>query len=655
MNPEQLYDQAQQLLEKKQHDAAYKILRKLDATIPDHPGVLYLLAACQSLGGHKENAIKTYQRVLRLQPNFVEAMNNLGLDLKSLERHEEALACFDDALLRRPDFFDAELNKASTLIALHKYPAASELLAKLIAKSPKHPFVLANLGTVHLKTKNLDAALEHFEAARQILPDDPEICLGYLSTLHGLKGWELLVEAGNSMPSSHLEDDRVKKSLFTAYLQSCKWDETLKLLANSSSFLDPLDALCVTDDPKTILEACKKQSSHFKAKLFTDAAPRKLREKIKVGYMSSDFKTHPIAFLTKGIFSHHDKNLFEVHAIAIDQYPPIENKFRQQIANDSHAFHEIGHLSHRDATDFLKKLGLDILIDLNGHTKDSRTDLLNARSAEIQIQYLGFPGTMGANFIDYTVGDPTITPPEFFHGYSEKIITLPECFQANEDRRLVMKQNRSNYVILENSFVFACFNQPTKISRKLFDSWLRILDAIPNGMLWLAHANEFQTLNLVKHTENRGIDPNRLIFATRLPYEEHLGRYEFANLVLDTFPFNGGTTSSDALWGGAPVITVAGMAYSSRMTASLLHSVGLDELITKSPDAYEALAIELANNPIRLTELRKRLHTNLHLAPVFDTQRFVGHFETGLQMAAERARNGLKPDHLFVPLLNSQH
>lgn len=652
MNPEQLYDQAQRLLANKQHNDAYKILKKLDATIPNHPGILYLLAACQSLGGHKESAIKTYQRVLKLQPNFVEAMNNIGLDLKHLQRHRESIEYFDKALAIQPDFFDAKLNKASTLLAIHEDQAASDLLMQLLRVAPEHPMALANLGTAHLKTRNPEAALTLFTAARRSMGNNLEINRGYFSALSELKRWTELIEASKQLPKEIVCDPRISEILFTAHLQTNDWEAIQTELNNSNLAISPFDALCVISNPKTLMKTASRISQAHNTQLFY-TKPFYHHPKLKIGYISSDFKSHPISILTNNLFNAHDKEHFEIHAIAIDKFPPPDNKYRKKIAADCDSFHEVGDKQDCEAIEYIRQLELDVLIDLNGYTQNRRTNILASRCAPVQMQYLGFPGTMGASFIDYTIGDPIITPVSHYQFYSEKIISLPECFQVNDDQRLVTQQTtRILHSLQDDAFVFACFNQHIKITHKIFDSWLQILRAVPKSVIWLVRGNPLQESNLLSYAQSQGVGENRFVFAEHITYDQHLGRYALADIVLDTYPFNGGTTTSDALWGGAPVITLMGDTYASRMAASLLHSVGLDELVTKTPVDYEQLAIALASDSQRLYCLRQRLRNKIATAPAFSTKRFVKHLEMGLTLAVERHRNGLKPDHLLVPLLD---
>lgn len=652
MTPDQLYGQAQLLIAHKKHDEAYKILKKLNTAVPNHTGILYLLAVCQSLTGHKENAVKTYQQVLKLQPFFIEALNNIGLDLKHLKRYEEAIVYFDKALIAQPDFFDARLNKAATLIAMYEYQSASDILVQLVGVAPNHPMVLANLGLTHLKTRNPQAALEHFENARLILNENLEIDRGYILALAELKKWEKIIAEVKKLPNDFMSDPQIQDSLFSAHLNTCNWNRIEQFIAEAHNFSSPLNAICVIASPTKLLSTIKTWvSKNTRKHVFNNFC--NTNKKIKVGYISSEFKSHALSVLVNGVFGRHDPELFEIHGIATDEFPPLNDPYRQKISESCHYFHELGGMDDKRLVDRIKQLHFDILVDLSGHTGSLRSTVLADRCAPIQMQYLGFPATMGASYIDYTIGDPVITPSTHFGFYTEKIISLPECFQANDDfRKISAKLSKHDYELPGEAFVFACFNKQTKFTQKLFHSWLKILNATPNSVLWCAYDNTAQVENLIEYTASNGIDPKRLIFAKRLPYEQHLARYAFADLALDTYPFNGGTTSSDALWGGAPLITIIGDSYSSRMSASLLHSVGLDELVTTTFEDYEKLAIALAKDKERLLSIRRRLQKNLGNAPVFNTERFVKHLETGFAIAVDRHRRGLKPDHIFVPLSN---
>ena len=661
MNIEQLYEQAQQYIARDKHDDAYKILKKLDASIPNHPGILYLLGVCQSKSGKKLNAIRTYRKVLELLPTFVEASNNLGLDLKYMGDLEESLKYFEQAISIRPDFFEAKLNLASVLLDLHQPPSKTlGVLQELLLEQPTHPLIHSNLGRCYLGLLQPTDALAHFKAAHSANPGGFDILKGLAEAAKASKDWAYSDAALDEFIKANPDNNPCKGLIHEARLFQCDWGK-LKTVEEEFAGLSHDDQAQVGIKPFSVLSrfelgadqlrlirAQQNPITHVK-KPYQKHPDNKLR----IGYISPDFKDHPISYLTQGLFQNHDLNNLTIFAIATDANPPSEDHFRRQIKHAVSGFYEAGHFSDADVIKLLNELQLDILVDLAGHTRESRLKVLEARCAPVQIQFLGFPGTMGTPCIDYTIGDPIVSPLASSAFFEEELILLPDCFQPNDLQRPVGRQNsRADFGLPENCFVFGCFNQCIKITEPVFAAWISILQNCPNSVLWLVGENSAQVNNMTRFALSRGIDPSRLVFSERVDYETHLGRYACVDLTLDTFPFNGGTTTSDALWGGAPVLTLAGEAYASRMSASLLHSLNLDELITYSLVEYTKLACRLAQNPDECTALRKRLALARTSAPTFNIKRYTRHFETGLQMAIDRAAKGLAPHSFLVPEIN---
>ena len=662
MNIEQLYEQAQQYIAQDKHDDAYKILKKLDASIPNHPGILYLLGVCQSKSGKKLNAIRTYRKVLDLLPTFVEASNNLALDLKSMGDLEESLKYFERAISTRPDFFEAKLNLASVLLDLHQPPSkVLEILQNLLLEQPTHPLIHSNLGRCHLSLRQPTEALAHFKSAHSANPGDFDTLKGLAEAAKASKDWAHLDEALEEFFKANPNNLPCKGLIHEARLFQCDWEklktveEELAVLSHEDQAQLGIKPFCVLSrfeygaDQLRLIRAQQYPITHVKKpyKKHPDSKPR-------IGYISPDFKDHPVSYLTQGLFQTHDLNKFNIFAIATDANPPSEDHFRHQIQNAVSVFYEAGHLSDTEIIKLLNELQLDVLVDLAGHTRESRLKVLEARCAPVQIQFLGFPGTMGTPCIDYTIGDPIVSPLPSSVYFEEELIILPDCFQPNDlQRPIVRKKSRTEFGLPENCFIFGCFNQSIKITEPVFAAWISILQNCPNSVLWLVGENNAQVNNMVRFALSHGIDPSRLVFAERVDYATHLGRYAWVDLVLDTFPFNGGTTTSDALLGGAPVLTLAGEVYASRMSASLLHSLGLDELITYSLVEYTKLACRLAQNPDECSALRERLTLAQTTTSTFNIKRYTRHFEAGLKMAIDRAAKGLAPDSFLVPEINS--
>ncbi|WP_251374578.1 hypothetical protein [Polynucleobacter sp. es-EL-1] len=375
---------------------------------------------------------------------------------------------------------------------------------------------------------------------------------------------------------------------------------------------------------------------------------RPRNKKIRVAYFSADFHDHATGHLIAELFELHDRCQFELVGFS---FGPISNdgmRLRLKKAFDN--FIEVGNKSDIEIARLSRDLEVDIAIDLKGFTKDSRTGVFSYRAAPIQVNYLGYPGTMGAEYIDYIIADKTLIPTEFQSGYSEKVIYLPNSYQVNDRRRSISnkKFSRQDLGLPENNFVFCCFNNNYKILPPTFASWMRLLKAIPRSVLWLFQDNPRASENLLEEATQHGVDASRLIFAERMPLAEHLARHRHADIFLDTFPCNAHTTASDALWAGLPVLTLMGESFASRVAASLLHAIGLPELITSTQGEYEALAIELAKNPKRLADIKAKLANNRMSSPLFNTPLFTRNLETAYIKMYERYQADLQPDHITI-------
>ncbi|MDD2767869.1 MAG: UDP-N-acetylglucosamine-peptide N-acetylglucosaminyltransferase [Methylococcus sp.] len=366
------------------------------------------------------------------------------------------------------------------------------------------------------------------------------------------------------------------------------------------------------------------------------------RKKLRIGYLSSDFHEHATAFLLVEMLELHDRAQFEIFAYS---YGPDDGKgMRQRLEHAFDRFTDIEALSNEDAAGLIHGDGVDILVDLKGYTRSSRTMILSFRPAPIQINYLGYPGTLGGNLADYIVTDPVTTPQESAEHYSEAFAYLPDSYQPHGCRGAVgNKPSRGDAGLEDPGFVFCCFNQAYKITPAVFDIWCRLLDAVPGSVLWLLK-NPLAEANLEREALRRGIDPSRLVFAEEMPQAEHLGRLQLADLMLDTWPYNAHTSASDALWAGVPILTCMGDTFPSRVAGSLLTAVGLPELIATDPADYYNLGFELATQPERLNRVKTKLAANRLTAPLFDTPRYTRNLEALYQAMWQRHTDGQAPD-----------
>jgi predicted O-linked N-acetylglucosamine transferase (SPINDLY family) len=348
------------------------------------------------------------------------------------------------------------------------------------------------------------------------------------------------------------------------------------------------------------------------------------------------------------LFELHDRSQFEIVGFSFG--PTANDEIRQRLEKSFDQFIEVGSKSDVEVAKLSRDFNIDIAVDLKGFTKDGRTGIFAHRAAPIQVNYLGYPGTLGTDYIDYIIADKTLIPPQSQQFYSEKVVYLPNSYQVNDRKRIISERQftRQELGLPENSFVFCCFNNNYKILPATFDGWMRILKSVDGSVLWLFKDNPWAVENLKKEAQKRGIDGQRLVFAEHMPLSEHLARHRQADLFLDTLPYNAHTTTSDALWAGLPVLTQMGGSFASRVAASLLNAIGLPELITSAQEEYEALAIELAMNPKKLSDIKYKLEINRFTAPLFDTPLFTKNIEAAYIKMMERYYADLEPDHIAI-------
>ena len=373
------------------------------------------------------------------------------------------------------------------------------------------------------------------------------------------------------------------------------------------------------------------------------------KKRIRIAYFSPDFRNHAVSFLTSELFEIHDRDNFEIFAFSLYK-APIGDETNLRLRKVFDRFIDVDNMSDIGIAQLAREMEIDIAIDLAGHTQYSRTGIFSYRAAPVQVNWLGYPGTIGANFIDYIVADKTLIPEQSQQFYSEKVVYLPSSYQANDRKRLISdrKFTREELGLPGNGFVFCCFNNNFKILPVTFDRWMQILKAVEGSVLWLFQDNSWAVENLKKQAEKQGIAADRLVFAERLAPPEHLARHRQADLFLDTFPYNAHTTASDALWTGIPVLTLKGQSFPSRVAASLLNAIGLPELITNTQEEYESLAIDLATNHQKLADIKLKLANNRLTTPLFNTPLFTKNLEAAYIKMYEQYQADLGPEHISI-------
>ena len=496
-----------------------------------------------------------------------------------------------------------------------------------------------------------------YERAIEIKPDYAEAYYNRGVTFGELKRYDDALVSYERAIEIKPEINYLLGNVIHTKMHLCDWrnlDNLLNQLTNKiikhQVATTPFVTLALIDDPEL-----QKQSAEIfvNDKHPTSNALPKIHkylknQKVRIGYFSADFHNHATMHLMAELFEYHDKNKFEL--IAFSFGPDQQDEWRQRARSSFDQFINVRSNSDIEVASLARELTIDIAVDLKGFTKDQRASIFAHRVAPIQVNYLGYPGTMGAEYMDYIIADPILIPDDKREYYSEKIAYLPNSYQVNVKERLISEKaiSRKEVGLSDNAFVFCSFNNNFKITPKTFDCWLRILQAVEGSVLWVFKSNETALENLKKEAEFRGIDSSRLVFASYLPVEEHLKRIQLADLFLDALPCNAHTTASDALRVGLPVITQMGESFASRVSASLLNAVGLPELVTKTTKEYEFLAIELATNPKHLMEIKDKLVTNLSTCMLYKTKLFTQHIEFAYQEMYKRYQDELAPDHIYV-------
>jgi protein O-GlcNAc transferase len=608
--------------------AAERIYREALQSDPNHFDATHMLGVVLLQRGQTEQGVVLVRRAIALNGRIASAHNNLGKGLLDLKRPKDALPCFERAVALDPKFVEAHISRAGVLVGLRRAEEALASYRSAVALRPDNAELQRNCGNLLAMLRRHDEAFAAYDRAFALKPD-----------LAGIEGHRLY-----------------------AKINLCDWsnweDETARLVSSvreGHTNTQPFILLAVPSSPADQLRCARSWVAHH----FPQAAPRWQGEhyrhdRIRLAYVSADFREHAASLLMAGMFECHDKSRFEVTAISLA--PQDASELGARVRRAFERFVDASALSDDEIADLIKTLEIDIAVDLMGFTTNSRTGIFARRPAPVQAHYMGFPGTMGAPYIDYVVADRTVIPDCEREFLSEKIAALPNTYLVNDRGRAIAERpfSRSELGLPDRAFVYCCFNSNHKITPNTFTSWRRILRQVEHSVLWLLQSHAKAAENLRQHAVANGIDPNRLVFAQRIPPAEHLARHRAADLFLDTQPYNAHTTAADALWAGLPVLTLMGETFAGRVAASLLNAVGLPGLVTTSQADYERLAVALATEPDKLTRIRTKLADNRLTTPLFDTELFTRHIEVAFLEMYRRHQDGLPPDHFAVADLSTK-
>jgi protein O-GlcNAc transferase len=593
-----------------------------------------------------DEALRSHDKALALAPDYAVAHYNRGNALRELERFPEALSSYDAVLRIDPRHAEALNNRANTLWRLRRLREARADYDRAIALKPTYADAFHNRGNLLQDLNRLDDAVADYDRALRLQPDYAEAHNNRGSALQLLNRFDEAI--ANFDTALRLRPDFIEATYnrVAVAARMCDWRTPASAITLDGA-TSPFASLTAFDDPARQLQWAR---AWTRAKCPPPAArlpaPQARPPKLRVGYFSADFHDHAVMVLMARMLELHDRDKFEIHAFSYGA--ARDDAMRRRIITAVDQFHDISEVDDAGVAAHARQHGIDIAIDLNGHTSDARLGIFAHRAAPIQINYLGYPGSTGAEFIDYIIADNVVAPPASRAFFSEKVITLPHSYQPNDDQRAVADKAfaRAELGLPADGFVFCCFNNSFKISPAEFDIWMRVLRAIDGSVLWLLKDNAWAETNLRAEARARDVDPQRLVFAERMPLPLHLARQRCADLFLDTFNYNAHTTASDALWAGLPILTKQGKSFAARVAASLLHATGMPELITETAENYERLALELATNPARLAALRTQLAANRATAPLFNSAQYTRDIERAYEAAFQRLIEGRPADHI---------
>jgi predicted O-linked N-acetylglucosamine transferase (SPINDLY family) len=679
------------LYELKKFEAALVSYDKAIALKPDYAEAYSNRGLAHKELSQFESAVTDYDKAISLNPDSAEAFSNRGVALKDLKQLDAAIASFDIAIALKPDYAEAYSNRGIAHLELNQLEAAAANLDKAITLKPNLAEAYLNLGVVQRKLKQLDAAITSYDKAIALNPDYAEaysnrgVALKELNQLDAaVASYDLAIALKPDLAEAYanrgaaLQDLKQLVNAIASYdmalalkpdfdylfgmrlhlkMHLCDWQEfehnvselRLKIQRNAkaSSCFDVLALPIGIGEQRQSAEIWNSDKNPHNQSLCPILKYAR-KPKIRIGYFSADFYNHATTYLIAELFERHNKSKFEL--IAFSFGPDKKDEMRSRVSNAFDQFIDVVAMSDKSIAQLSRELEIDIAVDLKGLTQDTRLGIFSYNAAPIQVSYLGYPGTLGADYIDYLIADKTLVPHESQKQYSEKIVYLPNSYQVNDRQRVIASKHftKQELGLRQEDFVFCCFNNNYKITPGVFDSWARILKAVNASVLWLLEDNPAAAINLQKEAALRGVDPTRLVFAKRMDLPEHLARHKAADLFLDTLPYNAHTTASDALWAGLPVLTCTGESFASRVAASLLNAIGLPELVTQTQGQYELLAIELATNPDKLKNIKAKLERNRMTTPLFDTQLFTKHLEEAYTNMYERYQADLEPEHFYI-------
>lgn len=680
---------AEQYFRQQNYGLAKAVLDKILQGHPDSARANELLAYILGNDGDLQGAILMLEKAASSSSCAPVVHYELGGIYLNSDDDEKAIASFGKAAILGFRTFELHFKYGQALAKLGLFNKAIEQFTIAKNKNGSSPELFFNLAKLHEYLGEYSKALQEYESVISI---DPTYTLAWVGGGRLLKNRgdfaaalyaldralsldaldpEALHLKGNLLRSMKRYSEAIEvyasclkvapdlPFLFGAYVNTkiliCDWSDyegnlqkIKQQLLESKEVIAPFPLLALVDDPELQLLAANIWAKHETRNIqpFKVKATALHQRKIRVGYFSADFGFHPVAFLIAEIFELHNRNQFEIYGFSVG--PNTRDPMRKRLEKGFDQFIDVESLSDAQVAERARELEIDIAIDLTGFTQDGRTNIFALGAAPVQVNFLGYPGTLGATYMDYIIADPILIPNGSQEFYAEKIAYLPDSYQPNDRQRprLARRMSRPEAGLPKKGFVFCCFNNNFKITPKRFDLWAAILRQAEGSYLWLLEDNPLASSNLRNEIQKRGIDPDRLVFAPRVSSEDHLARISAADLFLDTAPYNAHTTTSDALWVGLPVLSMMGKSFASRVAVSLIFAAGLPELVADTDEAYIQLAVELAMISDKLESLRSRLQMNYEKVPLFDSVKFTQNLENLYIQMCKKSQSSLPPSEI---------
>ena len=639
------------LFKEKKYSLAEKKCSKLIKKIKPNYEIFNIYAVILYELKKYDEAIINWKKTIELNPQYHFGYNNLGNIFLKRDQFKEALDCYEKAIRIKSNYYEAHHNKGNVLAKMDDTLNAIESFSKAIEIKNDYVPALKARNSFYIKEKKHRLALQELDKLIIYEPNNVELFVQKADILTEIGKHKESIEYYQTAYEMDPNHQFLLGDMIHAKTKICDWkhiDDQIKELEirilNKKKASTPFTATTLFDSPNLLLKVANIWESGFQIKKKVISKNTNAnKKKIKLGFYSADFRTHAMGHLLVRMFELHDKSLFELHGFYFG--PPLDEKdlLQKRIIKCFDGFHDISKLNDESIFNLSKKIEIDIAVDLMCYTGNrNRFAIFLKKLAPIQINFLGYPGTSGSKLFDYIVADKTLIPKESQKYYSEKIIYLPDTYQANEDTKKISDKNltREMFGLPINKFVFCSFNSNHKINYKIFDLWMKILYQNEDSVLWIMSDNEISTINLKDFAVKKGIDPKRLIFTKHLPLDEHLKRLQLADLVLDTFPYNAHTTCSDALRVNLPVLTLKGESFASRVAASLLNAINMNELVTKSEDDYEKLALKISKDVNYLKNIKSQIKKNKLSSNLFKPEVYTKNIEKAYSIAYQNFVNG---------------